>query len=90
MRDWDEYFANGEFPMPRDVVTEYTQDRLEKLRSVGIEFVRVHGCGLEGEDCDGCLGLKGKAIPIAEAPNLPLPDCDKEFCKCILVVAGLE
>jgi len=61
------------------------ESRIADMRSCGIKFVQVLGCGNEGEDCEACLALKNYSIEIEFAPTLPLPGCDKKKCKCVII-----
>jgi hypothetical protein len=64
-------------------VQQQSAGRLAQMREAGIKFVSVLGCNNPGEDCEACLAMKGQKIEIEFATPLPLPDCDREFCKCI-------
>ena len=88
MRDWDSYFAKVRGPMPPDLVAEYTRDRLGEMRKAGVKWVKLLGCGNPAEDCAECLRRQAQTIPISEAQPLPLPGCDKRFCKCILIAVA--
>ena len=69
--------------MSREEVRQQSSERLTEMREAGIKFVSVLGCNNHGEDCESCLAMKDQRIEIEFATPLPLPDCDKEFCKCI-------
>ncbi|MCX6896312.1 MAG: hypothetical protein NTZ16_12605 [Verrucomicrobia bacterium] len=69
--------------MSQEEVRQQSAERLADMRAAGIEFVEVLGCNNPGEDCEACCAMRGQKIEINLATPLPLPGCDKEFCKCI-------
>jgi len=46
-----------------------------------IEFI----CAKDDRTCKAALELDGKRFPQGEAPDLPLPDCDAEYCRCLFL-----
>ena len=52
--------------------------QLDKMR----ESKLFWGVSLQHPGCDSSMELFGKDIPLKEAPNLPLPDCNSIQCSC--------
>jgi hypothetical protein len=52
--------------------------QLEKLRENRLFW----GVSLENPGCDAAMKIFEKGIPLAEAPELPLPGCDAVQCTC--------
>lgn len=73
--------------MSREETAVRSQQGLEEIKQAGFQFVTVLGCGNPGEDCEACLAMRGQKMEIAFVGPLPLPDCDKEFCKCVYQAA---
>ena len=71
--------------MSREEVRQHSTRRLDEMRAAGIKFVSVMGCNKPGEDCEACMAIKDQKIENEFATPLPLPDCDKKFCKCIYI-----
>jgi hypothetical protein len=71
--------------MTRAETEEYSRRTLRELRSAGIRHVAVLGCNYEPDECDAYRAIKRDIFEIDFAPSLPLPGCDKPFCKCILL-----
>ena len=69
----------------RQQVQQLSRERLAEMREAGIEFVQVLGCNHAPDECESYRAMKGLKVEIAFAPELPLPGCDLEFCKCILI-----
>ncbi len=76
------WMQKQKWPLDRAAVIKTSEARLNELRLVGMKFIGVLGSNTPG-DCDACRSIKGQKFPIEEVPPLPLPDCQKEFCKCI-------
>ena len=57
--------------------------RLDEMRQAGIKFVEILGCNNPPDECDAYRSTKGQEFEIESVPLLPLPGCDKKFCKCI-------
>ena len=77
--DW---MAKQKFPLDKAGVQKVSTAKLAEMREAGIKFVSVLGCNNPGEDCEACLATRDQKIEIEFATPLPLPDCDREFCKC--------
>jgi len=66
-------------------------ERLAEMREVGIQFVGVLGSPNAGENCEACEAIMftrekdGERFEIESAPSLPLPRCDKQWCKCLFI-----
>jgi hypothetical protein len=82
--DW---MQKQKFPLDRAGVVKSSEAKLNEFRLVGIEFVSILGCNNPGDDCEACLALKDRKLEIESAPPLPLPECDKKFCKCLYIAA---
>lgn len=40
-------------------------------------------CQRDDLTCEAALKMNGKIFPADEAPDLPLSDCDADFCRCV-------
>ena len=78
-----EWMEKQKFPLDRASVIKVSDAKLNGFRLVGIKFVSLLGSGTLADDCKASLALQGKRKRLATAPSLPLPKCDKQFCKCI-------
>jgi hypothetical protein len=56
--------------------------RTEKL---GTEMESEFMCARDDRTCKSALALDGKRFAKDEAPDLPLPDCDAEYCRCLFL-----
>lgn len=74
-------------PMTKEETARSSMERLESANQAGFKYVQVLGCGNPGEDCEACLAMQDQKIEIEFATPLPLPGCDKEFCKCVYLAA---
>ncbi len=54
---------------------------LEQLKETGLKYVIISNCNDE-RDCKA-VGLLKKRWLIDEVPELPLPECNAEYCRCI-------
>lgn len=54
---------------------------LEKLREMGVKYVKILHCNDE-RDCKA-IKLCKKRWPIDEVPELPLPNCNSPYCRCM-------
>ena len=79
------WLARQKYPLTLDNVKKDSAFKLSEMREAGIKFVSVLGCNNSGDDCDACLAMKGEKIEIEFATPLPLPGCDKKFCKCLYI-----
>ncbi len=52
--------------------------QLDKMRESHVFW----GVSLENPGCDAAMELFEKGIPLADAPELPLPGCDAVQCTC--------
>lgn len=59
------------------------QESLNETRKLGIKFVKILPAGDE-RDCMAIKKWSGR-IPIDEAPELPLPECNSSYCRCVFV-----
>jgi hypothetical protein len=59
------------------------QKELQQLRELEFKKIEILPVGDEG-DCDAIKRHK-KVFPINEVPELPLPDCDAPFCRCMYI-----
>ena len=41
--------------------------------------------GNDGRTCKAALELDGKRFRKDEVPELPLPECDAEYCRCLFL-----
>jgi hypothetical protein len=82
LEQFDEWLLKQKHPFSRRAVGKYSRFKLNALRSAGIKFVEILGRNTT-DDCRACLSLKGRLVPIEEAPVLPLPGCDKKHCHCL-------
>ena len=71
-------------PLTREEVQAESQARLAEMKETGIKIVSVLGCGTS-DDCEACAAMRDQRIEIEFAQPLPLPGCDKEFCKCLYI-----
>jgi hypothetical protein len=56
---------------------------LLRMKRIGIKTVKIEDCGDE-RDCKAIKRLK-KVWPIDEVPELPLPGCTAEYCRCTYI-----
>jgi hypothetical protein len=56
---------------------------LLRMKRLGIKTVKIEDCGDE-RDCKAIKRLK-KRWPIDEVPELPLPSCTAEYCRCTYI-----
>lgn len=61
------------------------EKELQRLRELGFKKINILPVGDEG-DC-GAIKRNKKVFPINEVPELPLPDCDAPFCRCMYISA---
>ena len=71
--------------MTNSEVRAISTERLAQMREAGIKFVSILGSPNPGENCKACESVQGQKIEIDFATALPLPECDQEFCKCVLL-----
>ena len=75
----------------RDKVAKTESARLATMRDAGISHVGILASPNPGEFCEECAAIMftrdkdGTRFEIEFAPALPLPGCDKEFCKCLYI-----
>ena len=62
-------------------------ERARQFYSVGITWIQFLGCNDAKRECKAVRALKGIAHDITTAPNLPLPNCDKLECLCIILAS---
>jgi len=79
--------SNGRQLSSRAVAGSAARQRLEQLKSAGVEWVRTLGSGMPGADCDYPVTLEDAVFQIDVVPALPLPGCEREDCKCTWVPA---
>lgn len=70
-------------PMTKREVRKCSKERLTDMGRAGIKFVEILGDKVAGEACDVCRDLEKRKMEIELAVPLPLPGCDKKYCKCI-------
>ena len=58
------------------------KEDISKTESLGIEMESEFICVRDDRTCKAALELDGKRFAKDEAPDLPLPDCDAEHCRC--------
>lgn len=79
------------FPMPNSKVRIFTGMQLAEMREAGIKFVGVLASPNPGEFCETCEAIMftrekdGSKFDIEFATPLPLPGCNKRYCKCIFI-----
>jgi hypothetical protein len=85
-----EWMAKQKFPLSKSKVNKVSVAKLAELREVGIKFVGVLGSN-SPDDCEACQAIAftpekdGTPIDIEFATPLPLPGCNKRYCKCIYI-----
>jgi hypothetical protein len=63
-------------------------DRLSEMAAAGFTKVQVSS-SLNPDECAACRNAHGKVFPIADAPEVPLPNCDcPRACSCIVLAVG--
>ena len=61
---------------------------LKRMKADGIKYVEILDCGDE-RDCKAIKRLK-KHYPIDEVPELPLPQCKADYCRCSFIADQKE
>jgi len=84
INDW---MQKQKWPLGKNAVQKVSEAKLNEMRMVGIKFVGILGSN-SPDDCAACLALKNQKFEIESVPVLPLPECDKKFCKCIHIAVG--
>jgi len=56
-----------------------------KKEKLGIEMEYEFICARDDRTCKAALALDGKRFPKDEAPDIPLPECDAEYCRCLFL-----
>jgi len=56
-----------------------------KTEKLGIEMEYEFTCARDDRTCKAALALGGNRFAKDEAPDLPLPDCDAEYCRCLFL-----
>ena len=56
-----------------------------KTEKLGIEMEAEFICARDDRTCKAALALDGKRFAKDEAPDLPLPDCDADYCRCLFL-----
>lgn len=74
-------------PMSNAEVRRMSRRKIEELRAAGIEWVEVLGCAHPPDECEALRAMQGNPVEIQYAPELPLPNCDKKHCKCIILAS---
>ena len=57
--------------------------KLQELKDAGFKYVRILDCN-DARDCKA-VKLCKKRWPIDEVPELPLPNCDAPYCRCMYI-----
>lgn len=71
-------------------IAEITKSELRELRSMGVKYVKVVGCGMRNDDpntCDNCKSLFDKKLILnneLKKPQIPHV-CSNEQCRCSYV-----
>jgi hypothetical protein len=60
---------------------------LHHMKCLGIKTVKIENCGDE-RDCKAIKRLK-KVWPIDEVPELPLPNCKADYCRCTYIAHNI-
>jgi len=76
--------ANYPRPLPTHLVRQLAREQMETFKAAGIKFVEYLGANNDEDDCEAIKAMKNVAVEIHFAPLLPLPGCDRKYCKCIL------
>jgi hypothetical protein len=67
---------------------QYLQNQKEgilKTEKLGIEMEYEFTCARDDRTCKAALALDGERFTRDEAPDLPLQDCDSEYCRCLFL-----
>lgn len=72
--------------------TEVTISNIEKLNKQTqlakpsyLEMESELCCARDDRTCKAALELDGTRFPMDKTPDLPLPDCDAEYCRCLFL-----
>ena len=57
----------------------------QKAKTSNFEMECEFICARDDRTCKAALALDGKRFAKDEAPDLPLPDCDAEYCRCLFL-----
>jgi hypothetical protein len=60
---------------------------LDRLKAAGFKTVKIEDCG-DQRDCKAIKRLK-KVWPIDEVPELPLPNCKADYCRCTYIAHNI-
>jgi hypothetical protein len=65
---------------------KYQNENILKTTKRGFEvqYEFISG-GDDGRTCQAALELEGKRFEKGEVPDLPLPNCDAEYCRCLFL-----
>jgi hypothetical protein len=61
---------------------------LKDMKNCGITKVKIEDCG-DDRDCNAVKRLK-KIWAINEVPELPLPQCKADYCRCCYIAADFD
>lgn len=61
-------------------------ESIKSLKEAGAKKIKILPVG-DGRDCKHSKTMK-KVYPINEAPFLPCPECDADYCRCCFVAHG--
>lgn len=57
---------------------------IEKIKRAGITKCRIASCN-DDRDCEAVKNLGKKVFDINSVPDLPLPECNAAYCRCMIV-----
>ena len=78
------WMQKQKWPLDRAGVTKTAEAKLNELRLVGMKHVGVLGSN-SSDDCEASQSIAGQNFTLETVPPLPLPACDRKFCKCIYI-----
>lgn len=57
---------------------------IEKIKKSGITKCRISSCN-DMRDCEAIKKYGNKVFDVNHVPELPLPECTAEYCRCMIV-----
>jgi hypothetical protein len=69
---------------PKEKLRRYNAKKFAHLARLGVRYWFVILLRRASDNCAAALATDGKAFPMSEFKSLPLPECDRDDCMCII------